>query len=188
MKTKTLKISQILCIVLAAALLLTVVLLIGAKSEVSDLEKEVQALNEQVQSLHAQLNSHSVSVVPGTDNVEEDGDYSTFIIDYWAANDGMLTVSSSVYVGMFSDELSGARVELWRGDAVVQSIPLALAEGEAEDVYEAVLTDVTFTIPQIDSTEELQLWLVVESANGNPVFTCGAGWYLEGDELMLVSG
>lgn len=196
MEKKTVKIPQILCIVLAAALLLSLLALVSAKSDATQLEEQVRMLNEHIQTLElqnqamqTQLEASGIFEDPmDFDDMEEDGDYSTLTIDSWLAADGKLTVSGYVYVGMFSDTLSGAQLELWRGDAVLHSIPLTLEIGEAEDVYEGELIDVSFAIPEIGSDEELQLWLVVEPANGNPVFTCGAGWYLENGRLMLITG
>ena len=194
MKKKFLVVFQILSIFLAAALLLSVVALVRSGSEKATLEEQVQTLRAEVeelqarnQELNAQLNSWGIQSGEYGE-IKPEFDYSSLEIDSWSENSGMLTVSGYIHVGMFSDKLSSARLELWKGDVVLQSLPLQLQESEAEDVYEKELADISFQIPDLSSNEELQLWLVMESASGNIVFTFGAGWYQEDGHLLLITG
>ena len=190
MKKKVLNIWQILCLILAAALVLTGVVLI---SKVAALKEEVKLLNVQV----AELEKYNTELLTQRDysatveeeiGFEESADYSNLDIDGWAVQDGVLTVTGSIHVGMFSDTVSSARLELRKGDEVLQTISLELLEGEAEDVYETELTGVSFRIPEISASEELQLWLVVQPAAGNAFSTFGASWYQAGGQLMLITG
>lgn len=194
MNKKVLTVSQILCIVLAAALLVAVAALIFTGSKIAALKEELHLMNVQV----AELEQHNMEllgqldtsgVLPEADSALDDlADYSAFDIDGWSVQDGTLTVTGFVHVGMFSDTLTAAHLELRKGDEVLQTVPLDLQVGEAEDVYEAELTGVSFRIPALSANEEVQLWLVVQPANGGAIFSFGAGWYQAGDQLMLITG
>ncbi len=183
MKKKIVRFYQILCLALAAALLLMTVAFISVKSEVTTLEEEVQTLNSHIQALEMQLNVQDF-LATEEDNV----DYATLSIESWSAEGEKLTVSGYVFVGLFSDSILGAQLELRSGEILVQSIPLALELGEAENVYEAAIADTSFRIPKLNAEEELQLWLVVTPTSSAPLSAYGAGWYVEDGSLMLIAG
>lgn len=194
MNKKVLTVSQILCIILAAALLVSVAVLVFTGSKNAALKEELELLNAQVAELEQhnmelldQLNASGI--LPEADSALDDlVDYSALDIDGWNAQDGTLTVTGFVHVGMFSDTLASAHLELRKGDEVLQTLPLELKEGEAEDVYEAELTGVSFRIPALSANEELQLWLVVQPENSSSVSSFGAGWYQADGQLMLITG
>lgn len=182
-KKQIFRIACILCIVLAAALLLSVIGLISANAKVAALEEEVQTLNAHVQALEMQLSVQDFLTDQGADV-----DYATLSIESWDVDGENLTVSGYAFVGLFSDSIIGAQLELRRGEILLQSIPLMLELGEAENVYEAAIADTSFRIPELNSEEELQLWLVVTPTSSAPLSAYGAGWYVEDGSLMLIAG
>jgi hypothetical protein len=194
MKKKVLNLQSLLCIVLAVALAVTAVALFFTDAKTAALEEELQLMSVELAELklqntelQAQLNASGI--LPEAGSQQEDiADYSVFDVADWSVQDGNLTVTGSVYVGLFSDTLSAAHLELRKGDEVLQTVALELWEGEAEDVYEAELNGASFRLPALSDDEELQLWLVVQPANGSAVSSFGAGWYQVGDELMMVTG
>lgn len=182
-KKQIFRIACILCIVLAAALLLSVIGLISANAKVAALEEEVAALNTHIQAMEMQLNAQDFLA-----GQEDDVDYATLSIDSWTTEGDNLLVSGYAFVGLFSDTIMGAQLELRRGEILLQSIPVMLDIGEAENVYEAALVNTSFRIPQMSNNEELQLWLVVTPTNSAPISAYGAGWYVEDGSLMLIAG
>lgn len=182
-KKQIFRIYQIACLVLAVALLITVAALISATSKTAALKEEVQSLQSHIQALEMQLNVQDFLAVE-----EENEDYATLSIESWNANGDTFTVSGYAFVGLFSDTLANAQLELRRGEILLQSVPLTLELGEAENVYEAAIADISFPIPQLNADEELQLWLVVSPTSSAPLSAYGAGWYMEAGSLMLVAG
>lgn len=175
MKKKTFTTSQIICILLVAALVLSVVALICAESKNTDLKEDDQALQTQPEDIPIQE-----EVLPAES-------YCTLVIDTWSAKDGILTIGTFAQAVLSENVGASARLEFWKDEAVLSSQPITLEPGEAAGVYEADVT-AQFEIPEITTADDLQLWLVVELENGQVLDSCGAGWYLEDEQLMLITG
>lgn len=198
MNKKTNTIFLIVCAVLAVALLLSVTALTSAKSEakaateqVRTLIERVQALEEHNQTLQAQLDAKSTVLdIPQIESapVNTDDFYCTLAIDAWSAKNGILAVDAFAQAVLAEGVNFTAQLELWRGDAVLESQEILLDIGEAEGIFEADITGAAFQLPEIDAEEELQLWLMVKPSGSEALFTCGAGWYLEEGQLMLITG
>ena len=195
MKKNGLLFSLIACVLLAAALLLSVTALIAAKSEAKAASEQVQALTgqiqtleEQNQALRLQLSYQNATWFP-TEELPAYGEAydCTLMVDGWEKEGGTLKVSVFAQAFLEEDVPFTARLELRRGDAVLESQPVTLDTGEAAGSFEAEVT-VSFSMPEIGADEELQLWLAVQSAGSDPLFACGAGWYLEDGQLMLITG
>ena len=198
MKKNALTITLILCAVLAAALLLTGISLVTAKAEIKDaqaqiqfLTAQVQALEQQNQSLQAQPDNQTTAVPPvqtQTSTVDAEDFYCTLVIDDWTVQNGILAVDAFAQAYLDTNIKSTAQIELWRGDAVLETQEILLDIGEAEGMFEADIVGAAFTLPEITAGEELQLWLMVKPSGSDALFSCGAGWYLEDGQLMIITG
>ena len=184
------KIYPALCILLAAALALTVGLLFSAKAEAAAAVEQLQILSGRLQTLEEentalrlQQSFQSVQWAP-----MEDGDYRcTLLVESWSEADGSMTVDAFAQTLLAPQADFHARLELRRGDEVLSEVPAVLEAGEAAGVYEADVS-ASFRIPAIADGEELQLWLVVESDCCGILSSCGAGWYPENGEWLLITG
>lgn len=186
MRIKKSKFFQIICALLSAALLLAVIGFISARSEVKELEAEVLALTEENQQLSV-LNQ-ALQTQLNIQNNSLDGEYyCELIVDDWSQKNGTLTVEAFAQASLPAGSTPSARIELWRGSTVMESIPVTLNAGQTVGIFEAE-SSLSFHIPAIEAEEELELWLIVECGELNDLFTCGAGWYLEGNELMIIAG
>ena len=187
MKTKRTTIFLIICALLCAALLFSVVSLISAKSEVKELEAEILALAEEKQQL-VLLNQLLQTQMSGQTGGSPDGDfYCALSIDDWSQKNGTLTVDAFAEAFLPVGSTATGRIELWRGSAVIASQPVALTASEVDGAFEAEAS-LSFNIPALEAEEELELWLIVESPDINTLFTCGAGWYAENGQLMIIAG
>ena len=182
MKTKTNKLYLIVCAVLALALLLSLIGFISARSNVKELKADVLALTEENQQLKL-INQTLQNQLGG---IEEGEAYCELVVSDWSEKNGKLTVSTSSQVFLPSGANASARLELWHGPNVIGTETLTLTLG-ATGSYDADVS-ATFNIPALQADEELQLWLVVESDITNTFSSCGAGWYLEGNQLMIIAG
>ena len=198
MKKNTLTLTLILCAVLAAALLLTGISLTkanaaleDAQAQIQSLTAQVQALEQQNQSLQAQPDSQSTTASPiqtQTTPVDTTDFYCTLVIDDWTVQNGILAVDAFAQAYLDERIKFSAQLELWRGDAVLEAQEVLLDLGEAEGMFEADIVGAAFSLPEITVGEELQLWLMVKPSGSNALFSCGAGWYLEDGQLMLITG
>ena len=194
MKKKAYTISLIVCVVLAAVQLLSVIAFVSAKSEAAALEEQIQMLEDQNQqltalnqTLQAQLDAKSSTAQTEVTPVDAENFYCTLAVDSWEVKDGKLTADTFAQAVLSRDANFSAQIELWRGDAVLASQDVMLDIGEADGVFESDVK-VTFQIPEIEADEELQLWLMVKPVGSDAIFACGAGWYLEDGVLMLITG
>ena len=194
MKLKTPTLFLIICLILATALLLSVISLVSAKSDVAALEEQIRTLEDQNhqltalnQTLQAQIDAQSNMIQTVVDPVDTEDFYCTLVVDTWEVKDSTLTVHTFAQAVLAESVKSNAQIELWRGETVLASQPIALDLGEADGVFEADAS-VSFELPEIEADEELQLWLMVEPAGSDALFACGAGWYLEDGQLMIITG
>ncbi len=184
MKKIPLTLCLLICAVLAASLLFSVVALVGAKSNAAALLELADELEARADQLEAQ--NHSLKVQLSSLVSDSDTEFCSLIVDSWSAEKGVLTIGAFAQAVLPENVTPSAQIELWHNNALVASHPVSLAAGEAEGYLEAD-ADVAFHIPDISTGEELQLWLIV-STDSKTLFFCGSGWYLEDGQLMLITG
>lgn len=192
MKNKASVFLLILCVLLCAALAVSVLSLRSARSDVAQLEAQLLELAEEKaqldnlnQTLRFQLDSYFLSQSGSNVYIEED--YGSLMVNSWSVTDGVLAVDALAEVFLTAPADFTASIELWRGEAVVASQPVTLNPTEADTVFEAELS-VSFALPRIADGEELQLCLMVQPAAGDAFFAYGAGWYPENGELAIITG
>ena len=176
MKQKSLKITLIICAVLAAVLLLAIVL-ISAKPENAVHGDGNETLNPQQNSSSVHHGSPAFT----------DRDYCTLAIDKWGEENGILTIDVFAQAVITGDVTASARIELWKNDDVLAAHPVTLGDGEAANVYESEVS-VQFEIPEMNTEDELQLWFIVELSDDTVLFSSDASFYLENGELMIMAG
>ena len=172
------------CALFSVALLVSVIFLISAKTEVKELEADVLALAEENQQLSV-LNQALQAQLNAQLGVVEGDYYCALSIDDWAQKNGTLTVDAFAQAFLPAGAEPTGKIELWRGSAVIAAQPIALSAADGAFEAEASLS---FNIPALEADEELELWLIVEAPGVNSLFTCGAGWYAENGQLMIIAG
>lgn len=182
----------ILCFLLLAALSVSLFFLYDTKSDLAVLQTQIQELtdeNAQLSNLNyalqLQLDNQFLQDSGASTYVEED--YCALMIAQWSAQDGILSFDAQAEVFLTTPAEITARLELWRGDAVYDSQPVTLTKADSDTAWQTALS-ASFQIPPIAEGEELQLWLMVETDDGNTLFACAAGWYLENGQLAMITG
>ena len=176
MKQKSLKITLIICAVLAAVLLLAIVLL-SAKSGNTAPGEGNETLNVQQDSSSVHHGSPAFT----------DRDYCTLAIDKWSDEDGILAIDVFAQAVITRDVTASARIELWKNEDVLTAHPITLGAGEATNVYESEVS-VQFEIPEMGAEDELHLWFIIELSDDTVIFSSDASFYQENGELMIMAG
>ena len=182
MKTKKSTLLVIVCVLLAAALALSVFALFSAKNQIGTLEAQYEALQEENHALKAQIENMSIA----QSWLPEEA-YCTLVVADWSVSDNVLTATTFAEAVLPDPAISDACIELRRGETVLESQPVTFVDGDAVGIYEADVS-IQFHFPEIGADEELQLWLVVDSEVTGLLDSCGGGWYLEDSEWMLITG
>ena len=182
----------IINLLLLAALSVSLFFLYDTKSDLAVLQTQIQELtdeNAQLSNLNyalqLQLDNQFLQDSGASTYVEED--YCALMIAQWSAQDGILSFDAQAEVFLTTPAEITARLELWRGDAVYDSQPVTLTKADSDTAWQTALS-ASFQIPPIAEGEELQLWLMVETDDGNTLFACAAGWYLENGQLAMITG
>lgn len=188
MKKKVSLIFPVICILLIAALVVSFLQLKSVKGDVKELEKQVKELAEENQQLSSinlalQLQVDSLTASPA----DLPDSYCSLFVDSWSVKNNMLTVDGLAQAVFLDHTNFTAKIEIWKDNEVLSSQNISLTTGGADAVYEGAVS-VKFEIPQIEAGEELELWLMVAPENGTPLFSCGAGWYLENGQMMIIAG
>ena len=182
----------IINLLLLAALSVSLFFLYDTKSDLAVLQTQLQELtdeNAQLSNLNyalqLQLDNQFLQDSGASTYVEED--YCALMIAQWSEQDGILSFDAQAEVFLTTPAEITARLELWRGDAVYDSQPVTLTKADSDTAWQTALS-ASFSIPPIAEGEELQLWLMVETDDGNTLFACAAGWYLENGQLAMITG
>lgn len=81
-----------------------------------------------------------------------------------------------------------ARLVLYHRGSEADGRNLTLVPGEGTNALTMDDSIPEFSLPELESGDELALWLEIELSDGRTERVCGAEWYLENGELMLVAG
>lgn len=66
--------------------------------------------------------------------------------------------------------------------------PLTLNETDTQNLYEADLANITFTVPELENEQKLELMLTVTLSNGQSLSAYGGNWIYGAEELILAVG
>ena len=177
----------ILALVMAAALAGcgsdVEVRLSGLEEQLALLQSRVTELEAENEVLRAAL-ENAAGMEPAT---ETEASAELYLTD-WLAGDGELTLDIFARAMLPAGaQVSGARLLLLSG-STCQELPIELRPGEADGSFEAELSGLTFTIPELEPDDELELQLMVTFTGGSVIQAYGVSWYLEEGMLCLISG
>lgn len=70
----------------------------------------------------------------------------------------------------------------------IETQDIDLPKGEGEGSYESSLSNISFTMPQMDDDYQLDLTLVVTLTNGEELTADGGSWFYNNNELKMAAG
>lgn len=70
----------------------------------------------------------------------------------------------------------------------VETQDVDLPQGEGQGSYESSLSNISFTMPQMDDDYQLDLTLVVTLTNGEELTADGGSWFYNNNELKMAAG
>ena len=70
----------------------------------------------------------------------------------------------------------------------IETQDIDLPKGEGEGSYESSLSNIRFTMPQMDDDYQLDLSLVVTLTNGEELTANGGSWFYNNNELKMAAG
>lgn len=70
----------------------------------------------------------------------------------------------------------------------VETQDMDLPQGEGQGSYESSLSNISFTMPQMDDDYQLDLSLVVTLTNGEELTADGGSWFYNNNELKMAAG
>lgn len=70
----------------------------------------------------------------------------------------------------------------------IETQDIDLPKGEGEGSYESSLSNIRFTMPQMDDDYQLDLTLVVTLTNGEELTADGGSWFYNNNELKMAAG
>ena len=177
MKKKTLTLILIICAVLAVVLV-SVMALSAANKNVSAPE----GAGSSVQSQQGNASTQDPAQV-----LDSTRPNCILILNDWNVTDNVLTIDAFGQAYLPDAEQFEARIDFWKNNDVLESRPITLNPGEGTDSYEAEIAG-DFEIPELGADDQLQIWLIVELGQMDVVYSCGASWYSEDGQLMLITG
>lgn len=171
MKKNILSITALACAVLALAFSIFAVV-------------SVQHQSKKTEQLLAASGQTATIQLPGS------GADCSLLISDWAVDGDTLTISDLRASVWLSDSVTcrEARLVLYRLDEELDRRTLTLIPGEADGVLVHNGPAPDLTLPELTQGDELSLWLELDLSDGTAEHTCGAQWYLDNGQLLLVAG
>lgn len=122
--------------------------------------------------------------------------YCTITLNETQAEGDKLTITDGYYqvqlplVTRTGEAVSIASVNLIlkSGEEEVASQELSVPEEISELIYQSKLSGTTFTIPEMEDDQQLELMLEVTLSDGQVLTTTGGNWHYAGGELLGVVG
>lgn len=122
--------------------------------------------------------------------------YANMVVDGWEEKDGQLVLTSG-YIQVQTPRLSGngGAVTVTGSSLVLQldgkefrRMELTIPQGENENSYELMLTDLVLDMPETEGDYQLDLILEVTTSGGQTLTAAGGSWYYTDGDLLLVVG
>lgn len=178
----------------ATYILATLLMALMAYITISDLRRENADLKAQVNTLQeAASQTVPTAAVPQTILVDVKNSYCNLIIDHWESNQDNLNIVTAYAQAIVASNAPSATAE--RANLVLKlngqelsTAEITLSAGESSESLEADVQNISFSIPTLSTTDELELWLEVILPGNLTLTGYGASWYQEGGMLHLISG
>ena len=118
------------------------------------------------------------------------GGRADLFIHGWEERDGTLTVTEGyVQIQLGGDAvLKNTQLVLLRNGTECDRVDIAMEAGETEGLYQYVLLDTWFVLPQLEEDDLLELKLEAELTSGEVLFSGDSSWYATADGLYAVVG
>lgn len=122
--------------------------------------------------------------------------YCNLYISDFKEADGKFTVTAGwasvqlpqlTTAGTTIDFRQAQLVFLLNGETV-ETQDIELPKGEGQGSYETSLSNISFTMPQMDDDYQLDLMLVVTLSNGEELNANGGSWFYNNNELKMAAG
>ena len=119
--------------------------------------------------------------------------YCNLLVSDWVEQNGSTLILNGAYAQVQLpqiQELTIASQELvlrLNGQISVK-VPIMLMPSEVAGSYELIINDLHLPMPELDSTDNLELYLEITLSDGRHLQAFGIGWYLENGKLSASVG
>lgn len=119
--------------------------------------------------------------------------YCNLLVSDWVEQNGSSLILNGAYAQVQLpqiQELTIASQELvlrLNGQISVK-VPIMLMPSEVAGSYELIINDLHLPMPELDSTDNLELYLEITLSDGRHLQAFGIGWYLENGKLSASVG
>lgn len=185
---------KILLAALAVAYTLaTLLLALVSYIIIGDLRKENAELKLQLDALQASQSQTSSMVGVQTVLVDVKNSYCNLVIDHWESDEKNLNIVTAYAQAIVASNAptataESARIVLKLNGKVLSTSEITLISGESSESLETDVKNISFSIPDLSSSDELELWLEVMLPGNITLSGYGASWYRQGGTLNLISG
>ena len=122
--------------------------------------------------------------------------YCNLFVDQWNSKDGKLTLENAfvqaqmpvISTGGDNVTPSSAVLVFLHNNQELERKEITLEAGEGEGSFEASISGVSFTLPQLEEDHQLDLELVITLSDGSTLSYNGCSWLMSNGELNPVMG
>ena len=175
--------------------LVTLIMSIMSYITIKDLRQENTMLKSQLQTLRDSYALQPPAVLNAqTVLVDLENSYCNLVIDHWESDQNNLNIVTAYAQAVISSDAPTATAEnaclilKLNGETLVSTAEITLQPGESSESLEADIRNISFSIPALSATDELELWLEVALPGNLTISGYCASWYQEGGILRLITG
>ena len=168
-------------------------LLAFLRSEDTATMVDLQAQNIQLQSQIDKL-TNRMGAATEVPTYPASNAYAGLVVDSFHSEDVQL-ILDNVFAQVQLPQTSANGIAIRRAELLLilegnelYQQDITLEPGEGEGGYEAALTHVTLPLPELTEDQQLELLLEITLSDGQSFRSPSTGWYLEGEQLLLIAG
>ena len=174
--------------------LATLLLALVSYMSIANLRQENASLKAQLTALQIAATQPAPTIAnTPTVLVDVKNSYCNLVIDHWESDQNNLNIVTAYAQAIVvsdapSATIKSAELVLKLNGQETSTAEITLSPGESSESLEGDVKNVSFSIPELSTVDELELWLKVTLPGNLTLQSYGASWYQEGGMLHLISG
>lgn len=121
--------------------------------------------------------------------------YCNLLINDWVEQSGTSVILTGAYAQVQLPQIQGQELTFVTQELVLRlngqvsaKVPIVLSPSEVAGSYEVIINNLHLPMPELDDSDNLELYLEITLSDGRHLQAFGIGWYLENGKLSSSVG
>ena len=121
--------------------------------------------------------------------------YCNLLVSDWVEQNGSSLILNGAYAQVQLPQIQGQELTFVTQELVLRlngpvsaKVPIVLSPSEVAGSYEVIINNLHLPMPELDDSDNLELYLEITLSDGRHLQAFGIGWYLENGKLSASVG